>query len=1108
VNARPPVAVVVAVLNHGTTLRALFAALDATEWPGLRLVAVDCGSSDDSLALLRARAAQPTGPPLHLIEAPGLGRASALARGMATVPDHDVVRLHADVVPDHADWLERLWSVLAQHPDCGIVGGKIVLASGRIQSCGRHLIGGLGIVPEWSDLRWMEADRDEGPGAKEVDGVAGELCWIRRRVLTVTGGPDPNYDPVFGDDDDLCLLARWHGHRVLVEPAVRGVHHSSRHTQQTAPFPDANAALQQRLHDDRQALLGAHRAYFQRKWGFDPHAPDLHEIRRRYGHTRICWRIGAGLTETLPERPAVDVCFVTWNSMAVLPRMLQQLAATDWPELRVYVTDNGSTDGTPDWLEQQAKSLPFPLHVERFRLNMGVAQALNAAFVRGNAPLVARLDDDAFVPPDWLQVLVPNFHRRPYAGVVGPRIVHDNAGFALQCGPSRTAPHPLPGMDHGDPERANGLVRVAAICGCCNVYRRSVFARVGWLDVRFSPSQFDESDHHVAMGVAGYEALYDGRVTVRHQRNAGRTETPAAVGNFQGNRIKALAKWHGRQLVALDRGIDLSIDGRILPPDGDTRPLYERLPPVPAGPPRPVPREPEELARWTALARKRSLLRATNSPLAASHADLVLALEHAIATASPLVQGLVARVRDLVPDQPRALLALATQRWREGEPGLAQQFARWAARLSPDDHALQQAARQFVAPASTAAVAARPAEPAAVRHERVVLLPPLERGAADGELARAITATRDALAAVGVSCRIETRYAPTLEHAEVLHAFGLGDAATLVGRLQFCRATAPQCRLVLSSLLPDPAIARWYHQVQLAQPPGCARSLQRLFAAAAAGQLRINDGTERRLDLPPDDELDYARACFRFVDTWLVHTAAEAACWQRRLPELPTPHLLVEGAPGPLPVAPLDLAAASDLPYGGVLAVGPDELAANHLPMQLALADSPLSWTLLGSPAYPFHDGAWRERLGPRQRRLPPRHDAALAAAMRQSAVLLWLPAAAASLALPLQAAMAGCELVLASGLGAEALFGPHATYVDPWDLAGIAAACAAATLRWRDQQDAPWRTELRAQGSLRSYGQRLLAVYGLRPGSAGSPLTSPPHDREQQVADRQCVLA
>lgn len=1086
-SALPPVAVVFSACNHAATLRALLDALDATDWPGLQVIAVDCGSTDGGLQQLRQRAARAGGVPFTLLERPGAGRATALAAGFAAAGRVDVVRLHADVVPDAPDWLHRLHTVLTAHPDCGIVGGKITLAGGRIQTCGRRLISGLGIVPEWSDQRWLEADRDDAPAAKEVDGVGGELCWIRRAVLDATGGLDTNYDPVFGDDDDLCLMARWHGFSVFVEPAVRGVHYAPRQSTTTGgAVPDPSGVLARML-DDRHVLLRAHRDYFAAKWGFDPEAPDLHEVRRRYGHTRICWRIGERLTERLPERPAVDVCFVTWNSMALLGRAMEHLAATRWPDVRVWVTDNGSTDGTVEYLESLRATFPFPLHVERLAQNVGVAAALNLAFARGNAPLVARLDDDTLVSPDWLLGLVPRFHQRPYAGLVGPRILNDDPGRSLQCGPAREFPAPFAGLGPESAEAATGLCRVVTIRGCCNVYRRSVFAEVGLLDPRFAPSQFDEWDHQIALAVAGYEVLYDGDVSVRHLLCAGRMATPASIANSRGNLQKSNAKWGNRHFQALDRGIDLSIDGRFLPPDGDTRALRAALPPVPAGPPRPVDRDPAELGSLLARARRRSLVRGLQGPLQAWWNHQIDLVEQALAAGRSTTGAMVGKLMDLLPQDPRALMAVADFRRLDGARAAAAATARWALRLRPDDPALQAAVARHGEPA-VELPSRPPASPRQPAPARVLLVPPTEH--ADDVAHHACELVGQALARHGVPFRVERRFAPDPRGCEVVHCFGLADPSAAVGRLQVVRAAAPRARIVLSSLCPDPAPANWVGQVLGPNVLLPADDLRRLLQAVAAHQIALHGSTVRRHESAPyDGHLAYERRCLQFVDALVVHSAAELTYLQSRHPSLPGGVVVAEGAPP----ASLHPGPDPEVPFGGALAIGPRDLPGHHVAMVLALQGSGVPLSLCGRISYPFTE--WHtQRLGDAQLSwLPPRTGEALAAAFRRSAVCVWLPAAPAAYALPLQAAAAGCELVLARGVGAEDLFGGNATYVDPCDLPAVRAAVLAARAAWRADPQQPWRRQLLQHHTLAAYGERLLAVYGLPTAVAAAPASLQP---------------
>src|SRR5262249_21151127 len=112
--------------------------------------------------------------------------------------------------------------------------------------------------------------------------------------------------------------------------------------------------------------------------------------------------------------------------------------------------------------------------------------------------------------------------------------------------------------------------RAIHVRGCCNLYRRDVFARCGLFDLRYSPSQFDDPDHHLAVAAAGFEILYDGRVGVVHKLNNRLDRSYAALSNQQGNAAKMYGKWGPDVFEVLERSLDLSREGRYLPDDGDT----------------------------------------------------------------------------------------------------------------------------------------------------------------------------------------------------------------------------------------------------------------------------------------------------------------------------------------------------------------------------------------------------------------------------------------------------------------------------------------------------------------------------------------------------------
>src|SRR6185369_3106409 len=103
------------------------------------------------------------------------------------------------------------------------------------------------------------------------------------------------------------------------------------------------------------------------------------------------------------------------------------MANTDWSlvsEFHVY--DDGSTDGTREFLEQEIQTriagpvaraeptglanIPFHFGQTNLRSPMGVTLDW---IIRSRAPLLAKLDNDTIYPPGWLNVALSVMHAHP-----------------------------------------------------------------------------------------------------------------------------------------------------------------------------------------------------------------------------------------------------------------------------------------------------------------------------------------------------------------------------------------------------------------------------------------------------------------------------------------------------------------------------------------------------------------------------------------------------------------------------------------------------------------------------------------------------------------------
>ncbi len=270
---------------------------------------------------------------------------------------------------------------------------------------------------------------------------------------------------------------------------------------------------------------------------------------------------------TLPGEDA-HICLYTWNKPDLLARTMKSLAATDIGEARVTILNNGTTDCSPEELENRIKTEAPNIAVNWVHLlvNVGAPAARNWLLALPevqNAKYVAFLDDDVVLPKHWLKRYIATLERFPAAAAVGPKCVNENVrtiqyayrGFQ-EIGEKkiRFTDNAPAFLDMGQFDAARPSLTVM---GCCHLFHMERMKKLGvpGFDVGFSPSQVDDIEHDLQIWKAGGQVIYDGGVSVVHLQDTGKTKTPAAIGQAYGNHYKMENKFTLDEFERMDKAM-------------------------------------------------------------------------------------------------------------------------------------------------------------------------------------------------------------------------------------------------------------------------------------------------------------------------------------------------------------------------------------------------------------------------------------------------------------------------------------------------------------------------------------------------------------------------
>ncbi|MGE3172063.1 MAG: glycosyltransferase [Planctomycetota bacterium] len=252
----------------------------------------------------------------------------------------------------------------------------------------------------------------------------------------------------------------------------------------------------------------------------------------------------------------VQVVIVNWNGREFLGPCLESVraqrgdAGSGVLDVRVLVVDNGSTDGSLEYLAQHGADV----EVVRSAANNYTA-ANNLGVARADGEFALLLNTDATLSPGCLAALVAALRADARAAAAAPKIVFPDGRLCTTGIAQRDdlywvdrdggAPDPDPGERAPAPPGP-----VLGVSGCCALFRVAAWRAVGGQDEAFH-MYYEDVDLALRLGAAGWRSLYVPAARCVHEGHGSIRKAKTWKDELgERNRLLVLARWFPDRFAA------------------------------------------------------------------------------------------------------------------------------------------------------------------------------------------------------------------------------------------------------------------------------------------------------------------------------------------------------------------------------------------------------------------------------------------------------------------------------------------------------------------------------------------------------------------------------
>lgn len=503
--ANPEVSIIIPVFNKVEyTKQCMEALIQNTPGNLYEVIFIDNASTDGTEEFLKSL----KGNVKLITNEENRGFAKACNQGAKVASAPYLLFLNNDTEPQ-SGWLEKLLKVLDKDSSIAAVGSKLLFPDSTIQHAGVIVINDKKL-PDPLVARHIyyqqPAALREANLMVTYQALTAACLMFRKSAFEEVGGFDEEYWNGY-EDIDLCFKMRAKGWKLVYQPESVVIHHESKSGSERFSRVNDNIS---RLHSK---WLGKITPDFIIEKDGSVIRTAAGEIKP-YSVQKLS-ELQVKVSQPETRKKLTSIVILTHNELEHTKACLESVRRNTPEPHEIIVVDNGSTDGTLDYLKEQVSKFT-DIWVIRNTLNRGFAAGSNQGISVAEGEYVLLLNNDTFVTEGWLGRMLDVFRRHPETGIVGPMSNYVS-------GPQLVTDVGYNNIDELNAfavrwsgENDEQSFPIYRVVGFCLLAKKEVIRKIGGLDERFGSGNFEDDDFCSRAVLAGYEARVARDVYIHH----------------------------------------------------------------------------------------------------------------------------------------------------------------------------------------------------------------------------------------------------------------------------------------------------------------------------------------------------------------------------------------------------------------------------------------------------------------------------------------------------------------------------------------------------------------------------------------------------------------